>query len=215
MVQTKRHGREEGSMEVMGRGTQAYQRPGTRLGIQNNRENRTEDSSGDKKVGEEREEHRGGEPEGPNLPAPRDSAEGEDPEGPEELSQTLMPPRGNLKVAYQNTEEEMRDVGQAVKKKMGHLRKNEARAEEGHQEATSPGPDKGNVSDEEAGRCLDPEGNGVNPGGGNGGGPGPPGREQDKQLITSRGRGNTLMEQQGRLEEESGVTKRTHRAQST
>jgi hypothetical protein len=125
MVQTKRHGREEGSMEVMGRGTQAYQRPGTRLGIQNNRENRTEDSSGDKKVGEEREEHRGGEPEGPNLPAPRDSAEGEDPEGPEELSQTLMPPRGNLKVAYQNTEEEMRDVGQAVKKKMGHLRKNE------------------------------------------------------------------------------------------
>ncbi len=37
------------------------------------------------------------------------------------------------------------------------------------------------VSDEEAGRCLDPEGNGVNLGGGNGGGPGPPGREQEKQ----------------------------------
>ncbi len=51
------------------------------------------------------------------------------------------------------------------------------------------------VADEEEGRCLDPEGNGVNPGGGNGGGPGPPGGEQDKQLISSRGGGNTLMEQ--------------------
>jgi hypothetical protein len=71
------------------------------------------------------------------------------------------------------------------------------------------------VSDEEAGRCLDPEGNGVNLSGGNGGGPGPPGREQDKQLISSRGGGNTLMEQQGGLEEESGVTKRTCHAQST
>jgi hypothetical protein len=70
------------------------------------------------------------------------------------------------------------------------------------------------VADKEAGRCLDPEGNGVNPGGGNGGGPGPPGGEQDKQLISSRGGGNTLMGQPGRLEEESGVTRRTHRAQS-
>jgi hypothetical protein len=32
-----------------------------------------------------------------------------------------------------------------------------------------------------------PEGNGVNPGGGNGGVPGPPSREQDKQLTASRG----------------------------
>ncbi len=70
------------------------------------------------------------------------------------------------------------------------------------------------VSDQEAGRCQDPEGNGVNLGGGNRGGPGPPGREQDKKLITSRGEGNILMEQQGRREE-SGMTKRTHRAQST
>jgi hypothetical protein len=67
----------------------------------------------------------------------------------------------------------------------------------------------------EVGRCLDPEGNGVNPGGGNGGGPSPPGRVQDKQLTTSRGGGNILMEQQGRREEESGVTKRTRHAQST
>ncbi len=65
------------------------------------------------------------------------------------------------------------------------------------------------------GRCLDPEGNGVNPGGGNGGGPSPPGGVQDKQWSSSRGGGNTSMEQPGRLEEESGVKKRTHRAQST
>jgi hypothetical protein len=50
-------------------------------------------------------------------------------------------------------------------------------------------------SDEGAGRSMDPEGNGVSPGEGNGGGPGPPSGEQDKQLISSRGGGNTLMEQ--------------------
>jgi hypothetical protein len=70
------------------------------------------------------------------------------------------------------------------------------------------------VADEEAGRCLNPEGNGVNLTGGNGGGLGPPDEEQDKQWINSRGRRNTLMEQTGRLEEESGMTKETHRAQS-
>ncbi len=71
------------------------------------------------------------------------------------------------------------------------------------------------MSDREAGRYLEPEGNGVNLGGGNGGGPGPPSGVQDKQLITSRGGGNSLMEQQGRWGEESGMTKRTHGAQST
>jgi hypothetical protein len=70
------------------------------------------------------------------------------------------------------------------------------------------------VADDEAGRFLDPEGNGVSPSGGNGGGPGPPDGEQDKQLISSRGGGNTLTEQAGRLEEESSVTKETHRARS-
>ncbi len=71
------------------------------------------------------------------------------------------------------------------------------------------------VSDREAGRCLEPEGNGVNPGGGNGRGPSPPSREQDKQLITSRGGGNSLMKRQGRREEKSGITKRTRCAYST
>ncbi len=43
------------------------------------------------------------------------------------------------------------------------------------------------VSDREVGWCLEPVGNGVNPGGGNGGGPGPPSGEQDKQLTASSG----------------------------
>jgi hypothetical protein len=43
------------------------------------------------------------------------------------------------------------------------------------------------VADEGAGECMDPEGNGVNPGKGNGGGPGPPRGEQDKQLISNSG----------------------------
>ncbi len=63
------------------------------------------------------------------------------------------------------------------------------------------------VADKGAGRCMDPEGNEVNPGKGSGGGPpSPPSGEQDKQLISSRGGGNTLMEQPGRLEDESGVS---------
>jgi hypothetical protein len=66
------------------------------------------------------------------------------------------------------------------------------------------------VSDRGVGCCLEPEGNGVNPGGGDEGGPGPPSREQDKQSTTSRVEVNSAMER----EEGSGVTKRTHHAQS-
>jgi hypothetical protein len=62
---------------------------------------------------------------------------------------------------------------------------------------------------------MDPDGNGVNLGEGNGGGPGPPSGEQDKQLISSREGGDTSMEQPGRLKDESGMTTRTYRAQST
>jgi hypothetical protein len=47
------------------------------------------------------------------------------------------------------------------------------------------------------------------------GGPGPPSGEQDKQLISSSGGDDTPMGQPGRQEDESGVTTRTHRAQST
>ncbi len=54
---------------------------------------------------------------------------------------------------------------------------------------------KVNVSDREVGWCLEPEGNGANPGGGNGGGPGPPSREQDKRLTANRAGVNSLMEQ--------------------
>ncbi len=42
-------------------------------------------------------------------------------------------------------------------------------------------PLSGGVSDREVGCYLEPKGNGVNPGGGDEGGPGPPSREQDKQ----------------------------------
>jgi hypothetical protein len=49
-------------------------------------------------------------------------------------------------------------------------------------------------SDREVGWCLEPKGNGVNPGGGSKGGPGPPSGEHDRQLTTSRGGDNSLME---------------------
>ncbi len=70
------------------------------------------------------------------------------------------------------------------------------------------------VADEGAGECMDTEGNGVNLGEGNGGGPSPPSGEQDKQLISNSGGDNTLMGQPGRQEDESGMTTKTHRAQS-
>jgi hypothetical protein len=41
------------------------------------------------------------------------------------------------------------------------------------------------VSYKGVGECVDPEGNGVNPGEGDGGGPSPPSEEQDKQLISN------------------------------
>jgi hypothetical protein len=46
------------------------------------------------------------------------------------------------------------------------------------------------------GWCLEPEGNGVSPSRVNGGGPGPPSGEQDKQLTASRGGDNSPMEQE-------------------
>ncbi len=52
------------------------------------------------------------------------------------------------------------------------------------------------VFDRRVGCCLEPEGNGVNPGGGKEGGPGPPSGEQDKQLTASRGGDNSLMERE-------------------
>jgi hypothetical protein len=50
---------------------------------------------------------------------------------------------------------------------------------------------------------MDPEGNVVNLGKGNGEGPGPPSGEQDKQLISNSGGDNTLMGQPGRQEDKS------------
>jgi hypothetical protein len=52
------------------------------------------------------------------------------------------------------------------------------------------------VSNREVGCCLEPKGNGVNPDGGDEGGPGPPSGEQDKQLTASRGGDNSIMERE-------------------
>jgi hypothetical protein len=70
------------------------------------------------------------------------------------------------------------------------------------------------VTDGGARECMDPEGNGVNLGEGDGGGAGPPSVEQDKQLISRSGGGKTPIGQPARQEDESGTTSRTHHAQS-
>jgi hypothetical protein len=101
----------------------------------------------------------------------------EDPERLETPNKASTSPRGNLKITCQGAAGDMRDVGQAVKRGRGRPRKGEMHANEDHQETISPGPGKGSLSDREVGRCLEPEGNGVNSGRGNGGGPGPPSGE--------------------------------------
>jgi hypothetical protein len=52
------------------------------------------------------------------------------------------------------------------------------------------------VTDTRLGRCLGPEGNGVNSGGEGEGGPGPPNKEGDKQSTPSKEGGN--MEWEGK-----------------
>jgi hypothetical protein len=52
------------------------------------------------------------------------------------------------------------------------------------------------VPDRRVGCCLGPEGNGVNPGRGNDGGPSLPDRERDKQSTACKERGNSNMEQE-------------------
>jgi hypothetical protein len=52
------------------------------------------------------------------------------------------------------------------------------------------------VSDRGVECCLEPEGKGVNSGGGNEGGPSPPSREQDKQLTANRGGDNSPTERE-------------------
>jgi hypothetical protein len=55
---------------------------------------------------------------------------------------------------------------------------------------------KVSVPDRRVGCCLGPEGNGVNPGRGDEGGPSPPDRERDKQSTSSKEEGNSNMEQE-------------------
>jgi hypothetical protein len=78
--------------------------------------------------------------------------------GQEETTMALSPPHGNLKVTHQD---------------VSRPQKVDASAGEDRQEAISPGPGKGSVSDRRVGCCLEPKGNGVNPGGGMREGPAP------------------------------------------
>ncbi len=66
------------------------------------------------------------------------------------------------RITYQEAEEDVKDVGQAVRKKRGQPRKNGTQAEERQQKAICPGPSKGSVLDRGVRECMDPEGNGFN-----------------------------------------------------
>ncbi len=62
-------------------------------------------------------------------------------------------------------------------------------------------PDRG------AGRCLGPEGNGVNLGEGGEGGPSPPESKEDKQSVLNEGRVNMEREEEERDEERTGTNR--------
>jgi hypothetical protein len=62
---------------------------------------------------------------------------------------------------------------------------------------------------------MDPEGNGVNSGRGQGGGPGPPSGKQDKQFMCNGGGDKTPMGEPGGQQNRSDVASKTHHAQST
>jgi hypothetical protein len=70
------------------------------------------------------------------------------------------------------------------------------------------------VADGEMRECVDPEGNGVTMWRGAKGGPGPPSKEQDKQLICNSGRGETSMGEPRGQPDGLNATSRTHHAQS-
>jgi hypothetical protein len=63
--------------------------------------------------------------------------------------------------------------------------------------------------------CMDPEGNGVIMGRGAEGGPGPPSKKQDKQLICNSGGDKMSMGAPGGHSDGLDATSRTHHAQST
>jgi hypothetical protein len=64
------------------------------------------------------------------------------------------------------------------------------------------------------GECVDPEGNGVSLGKRAEVGPGPPSKEQDKQLICNSRGDKTPMGEPGGQQDGSNATSRTHHAQS-
>jgi hypothetical protein len=70
------------------------------------------------------------------------------------------------------------------------------------------------VPDRRVGCCLGPKGNGVNLGRGNEGGPGPQTESEISSQLPAGKEPTATYGSRGRGEEESGVTKRTHHAQS-
>ncbi len=85
--------------------------------------------------------------------------------------------------------EAIMDVGQAVKKGRGRPRKVEAGDMENQEEPIPPGPSKGSVTAIGTKMCVDPGGNGAILDAGGEGGPGPPGGDRSKQLVSDSGDG--------------------------
>ncbi len=118
--------------------------------------------------------------------------------GEEEPAASCPIVKGNLKVTHQDTIEEIKDIHQVLKRRRGRPRKVNVAAAEDHQEASSPGPGKGSVPYKEVGSCQGPGGNGVRPGEGGKGGPGPPDKGRDKQSSPSKEGGNMEQEEEGK-----------------
>jgi hypothetical protein len=67
-------------------------------------------------------------PGAPDPPILDDIIKEEDPREPEVLNEVPAPPRGNLRITYQSAGEDIRDVGQAVKRGRGQQQKGEMHA---------------------------------------------------------------------------------------
>ncbi len=101
-----------------------------------------------------------------------------------------------MRVTHHDIVEEIQDVNQALERGRGRPQKMGVIVNGNRQDTNSPGPDKGSVPNRKVGCCLGPERNGVNPGKGSEGGPGPPDRERDKQSTTTKEGGSSNMEQE-------------------
>jgi hypothetical protein len=81
--------------------------------------------SEEEETGEERGRHESDVPGAPDPPILDDIIREEDPREPEVPNEVPAPPCGNLRITYQSAGEDIRDVGQAVKRGRGQLQKGE------------------------------------------------------------------------------------------